>query len=93
MAISPVFREKYKAQQQKRAQGIVAREKAEADAAGLTIAELRNHKDAVAKRKWQERTQAAYHRAKGEKALAKRNARIEQESTERMKENEVFGRF
>lgn len=89
MAISPVFREKYNARQQKRA----AKEKAEADAAGLTVAQLRDRKDAEAKRKWQERTQAAYHRAKGEAALAKRNARIEQESTKRMKENDAFGRF
>lgn len=69
------------------------REQAEANEASLTVAELRTSKDTSAKRKWQERTQAAYHRAKSEEALAKRNARIEQESTERMKENEAFGRF
>lgn len=69
------------------------REQAEAHAAGLTVAELRTSKDATAKRKWQERTQAAYHRTKSEKALAKRKARIERDSTERMKERETFGRF
>jgi len=93
MAISPVFREKYRVRQQKRAQSAAAREKAEADAAGLTVAQLRDRKDADAKRKWQERTQAAYHRAKGEQVLAKRNARIEREGVERMKELETFGRF
>lgn len=70
-----------------------AQERAEAEGAGLTVAKLRTSKDTSAKRKWQDKTQAAYHRAKSDEALAKRNARIEQESTDRMKENEAFGRF
>ncbi|PZU87179.1 MAG: hypothetical protein DI528_08190 [Shinella sp.] len=69
------------------------RERVEANAAGLTVTELRTSKDVNAKRKWQEQTQAAYHRAKSEKALAKRNARIEREGIERMREQETFGRF
>lgn len=68
-------------------------EQAEADAASLTVAELRTSKEVAAKRKWQAKTQAAHQRAKGEEALAKRNARIERDSTERMKEHEAFGRF
>lgn len=90
------FRAHWKKRDEKNKRNDIRRkekERAEADAAGLTVAELRTSKEVAAKRKWQAETQAAYHRAKGEEALAKRNARIEQESTERMKENEAFGRF
>ncbi|WP_105386070.1 hypothetical protein [Neorhizobium alkalisoli] len=69
------------------------KEQTEADDAGLTVADLRTNKDVTARRKWEDQTQAAFHRAKADEALAKRNARIEQESTECMKESEAFGRF
>ncbi|KIP99273.1 hypothetical protein RU07_21820 [Agrobacterium tumefaciens] len=69
------------------------RERAEADAAGVTVAKLRDRKDAVAKQKWEDKTQTAFHRAKSDEALAKQTARIERESTERMERQETFGRF
>ncbi|MGV1752496.1 hypothetical protein [Agrobacterium sp. CG674] len=68
-------------------------EKNEAVAAGLTVAKLRDRKDAVAKQKWEDKTQTAFHRAKSEEALAKHTARIERESTDRMERQETFGRF
>lgn len=68
-------------------------EKAEAVAAGVSVTKLRDRKDAVAKQKWEDKTQTAFHRAKSDEALAKHTARIERESTERMERQETFGRF
>jgi hypothetical protein len=69
------------------------RERAEADAAGLTVTKLRARKDTAAKKQWESKTQAAYHHAMSEEAAVKHNARIERDSTERMKDNVDFGRF
>lgn len=69
------------------------KEKAEADASGLTVQQLRGRKDAEAKRKWEKKTQAEYRRKNEERVLQKRQERIERESTEAMLKNENFGIF
>lgn len=69
------------------------KEKAEADASGLTVQQLRGRKDAEAKRKWEKKTQAEYHRKNEERVLQKRQERIERESTEKMLQKDKFGQF
>lgn len=69
------------------------REQAIAEAEGLTVTELRTRDYALARQKWERRTQAAYHLAKSEKAVAKRSAQIRRQDAERMKKHATFGRF
>jgi hypothetical protein len=68
-------------------------ERIEADEVGLEVADLRTRKDAIAKRKWEDKTQAEFQRAKSAEALAKRQARSDRDSTERMEQRDTFGRF
>lgn len=65
----------------------------EAEEAGLSVEKLRAVRDELATRQWKARTQRADRNAKNERALASRNARIEREGVERMKERKTFGRF
>jgi hypothetical protein len=65
----------------------------QADAAGLSVAAYRASREAMAIARHKAKTATDALKAEGESALAKRNARIEREGVERMKEQETFGRF
>lgn len=77
-------------------QAAARREKSDrkqADAAGLSLADYRAGREAIAIARHKAKAVTAAFKAKEDKTLAARRARIKREDTDRMKANATFGRF